>query len=300
MSPYNSTPVVDPVLTNIIRGYRQSGRIGHLLFPEVEVTRRSGTVIEFGKEDFMLYNSRRSAGSATKRIEFGHQGKPFALVQDSLESKLPREYADETTQLTTELGTRATTKVMNALTLALEYEQAALATSHAYYDAGNKQTLSGEDQWTHPDSNPAKIVEHARHAIRNKCGLYPNTLILGPKPFSALRNNAFISNRFRNADIVTAEMLGKLFNIEQVVEGTAMMADQSGDFHDVWGNFAVLGYAPANRKASKSPATDTPTRTKETPLSKCLTGGQHQKLDLWCDLRAPSGSGRHGSRLSHH
>ncbi|MBT9372555.1 hypothetical protein [Rhizobium sp. CSW-27] len=202
----------------------------------------------------MLYNARRSAGSATKRVEFGYEGKPYLLVQDSLESKLPREYSTEGEEPETDLGARATTKVMNALTLALEYEQAELATADARYDEYSKETLAASDQWTDPGSNPTKIIEHARHAIRNRCGLYPNTLILGPKPFSALKNNAYISDRFRNADIVTAEMLGKLFDVEQVVEGTAMMADQTGTFHDVWGNYAVLGYAPREPNGVEEPS----------------------------------------------
>lgn len=79
--------VVDPVLSTHVRGYRQASLVGHLLFPTVEVDVAAGKVIEFGKEDFMLYNARRAAGAATKRIEFGYEGKPFALCRTALKAR---------------------------------------------------------------------------------------------------------------------------------------------------------------------------------------------------------------------
>ncbi|WP_180903253.1 major capsid protein [Martelella soudanensis] len=255
--PLNATSarVADPVLTNHVRGYKHPGRVGHLLFPHVEVTETAGKVIEFGKEDFMLYNARRAAGAATKRIEFGYEGKPYSLVQDSLESKIPREYARAALQVSEiDLAMRATTKVMNALTLTLEDDQAKLATNPDNYGENNKEELSGADKWTSPTSKPTVAIDEARRLIRNSCGLYPNTLICGPVAFSALKNNEHITSRFRNVDLVTADLLAKLLELDQVVEGQAMTADQNGVFSDVWGNYAVLAYAPRNPSGVEEPS----------------------------------------------
>lgn len=247
--------VVDPILTNHVRGYRNAAFVGSLLFPSVEVTVSAGRVIEFGKEDFMLYNARRAPGGATKRIEFGYVGKPYALVRDSLESKVPREFARDAAAVPgVDLGMRAGTKCMNSLTLAVEFEQAALATSAANYADANKVSLSGTDQWTHADSKPTDVIEEGRQTIRNSCGIYPNVMILGPVSYAALKNNAYITNRFRNVDIITAEMLAKLFELDQVVEGKAVTADQNGVFSDVWGNYAVLGYAPKSPSGVEEPS----------------------------------------------
>ena len=84
--------VVDPILTTHARGYKHADRVGGLLFPTVDVTVSAGKVIEFGKESFMLYNARRAPGGATKQVDFGYLGKPYELVQDSLDGKVPREF----------------------------------------------------------------------------------------------------------------------------------------------------------------------------------------------------------------
>lgn len=115
--------VVDPVLTTHAQGYRHPERVGHLLFPSVPVAVAAGKVVEFGRESFILYNARRAPGAATKQIVFGYEGKPFALVQDSLEAKVPREFARDAGAVPgIDLGVRATNTVMNALTLTLEHE----------------------------------------------------------------------------------------------------------------------------------------------------------------------------------
>lgn len=247
--------VVDPVLSTHVRGYRQASLVGHLLFPTVEVDVAAGKVIEFGKEDFMLYNARRAAGAATKRIEFGYEGKPFALVQDSLESKVPREYAREAEAVPgIDLGMRAASKVMNSLTLTLEYDQAAIATNPASYEADHQIVLSGGSQWSHADSDPALAISAARQTIRQSCGFYPNVMICGPKPYAALKNNKHIAAQFKNADIITAALLAQLFEIEQVVEGRAATANDAGQFADVWGNYAILAYAPPNPSGQEEPS----------------------------------------------
>lgn len=247
--------VVDPVLSTHVRGYRQQDRVGHLLFPTVEVGVAAGKVIEFGKESFMLYNARRAPGAATKRIEFGYEGKPFALVQDSLESKVPREFARDAAAVPgIDMGMRATNTVMNSLTLTLEYDQATIATTPANYGDNNKVVLVGSSQWDHADSDPISQVTAARQRIRTSCGVYPNTLVLGPKPYAALKHNAAIRQNFRNVDLITAELLAKLLELDQVVEGRSVTSNDQGVFQDVWGNYAILAYAPRNPGGFEEPS----------------------------------------------
>lgn len=247
--------VVDPVLTTHARGYKHPERVGHRLFPSVDVGVTAGKVVEFNKDSFVLYNARRAAGAATKRIEFGYEGRPYALVQDSLEGKVPREFARDAAAVPgIDLGMRATNGVMSVLTLTLEYDQAQLATDSANYDADHKLTLSGTSQWSHASSDPVTNIEAARQAVRRSCGMYPNLMIAGPKPYQALKNNPQVVARFRNSDVVTAQMLANLFEIDEVIEGRAVVADSAGAFQDVWGNFAILAYVPKSPSGMEEPS----------------------------------------------
>ncbi|TAX26338.1 hypothetical protein ELI03_34655 [Rhizobium leguminosarum] len=247
--------VVDPVLTTHVRGWRSQERVGHYLFPAVETTVRAGKVLEFGKESFALYNARRAPGGDTKQIEFGYEGKPYALYQDSLDGKVPREFAEDAAKVPgVDLGIRATNIVMNSLTLALEYEQAQLAGDANNYPAGNKEILAGASQWDNAASTPVSAISQARNQIRTQCGVYPNVLVLGPKPYNALKNNNQVTARFKNIDIITPELLAKLLEVDYVVEGRAVYADDAGAFKDIWGNFATLAYAPPKPNGIEEPS----------------------------------------------
>lgn len=108
--------VVDPVLTNHAQGYKHADHVGHVLFPRVPVKTRGGKVLKFGKEGFYLYNARRAPGANTGRINFGYEGEPYALEQDSLEVPIPREHQEDAQQAVgIDLSLRGTSLVKRTL-----------------------------------------------------------------------------------------------------------------------------------------------------------------------------------------
>jgi len=254
----NQARIIDPVLTEVTQGYRHPERIGHVLFPRVPVFARGGQIIEFGKESFRRYNTRRAPGTNTKRLEFGYQGKPFVLVQDALEGMVPQEHVSEAQNVPgIDLGTGAVTEVMDILTLALEIEQAELATNPANYGVDNKVTLSGTDQWSDPNSDPVKQVREYREIIRRRIGTRPNVMALSAVGFNALVEHPKIIERFKytSSESITADMLARLFNLREVAVGEAVyMEDGSEAMKDVWDNVAVLAYVPEQVTSRRSPS----------------------------------------------
>ena len=125
------------------RGIATRSMWGWRFFPRVPVAVSGGQILTFGKESFRQYNIRRTPGSATKRVQFGYAGKPFALVQDALEGVVPREHLRDASQTPgINLGQRATNNAMRIASLALEVEQAALARDANNYDNDHKVDLS--------------------------------------------------------------------------------------------------------------------------------------------------------------
>lgn len=55
--------VIDPILTNVARGYANNALIGMSLFPAVPVQQRGGKIVSFGKEAFMTYATGRAPGA---------------------------------------------------------------------------------------------------------------------------------------------------------------------------------------------------------------------------------------------
>jgi hypothetical protein len=239
--------VVDPVLSQHARGYRQPGLVGRFLFPLAPVPTYGGQIITFGKEAFRSYNSKRAPGAATKRIDFGYQGEPFAIVPSALEAKVPRELMRDAAQVPgINLSSRAVNTVMRALWLEHEVACAALATNPANYDVAHKTALVGVARWTNAASDPSKDIEAGKEAIRATIGVYPNTCVISAKAMAALRYNAKILDRVQHVSItsVTVDLLKTLWGIPNIVVGEAVVAvDPNDAFGDVWGPDVVLSYA---------------------------------------------------------
>lgn len=255
MTP-GQTRVVDPILSNVVRGYKRPGNVARVLFPIVYVTTYGGKTVEFGKESFRLHNSARAPGSNTKRIDVGYAGKPFAITPHALEAKVPRELMRDASQVPgIDLAGRATNVAMDSLELEHEYESAQLARSAANYDAEHKTALVGPARWTSATSDPSADIAAALEAIRGSIGIRGNRVVLGPSAFAAARVHPKIIERIKytSRDSATPEILASLWQVKEVVVGDAVVATGANDdFGDVWGDDAIVAYVPDQVEAGNN------------------------------------------------
>ncbi len=242
----SQTRVVDPILSEHARGYRRAGNVGHLLFPIAPVNSYGGKVIEFGKEAFRLYNARRAPGARFKRLEFGYEGKPYAIVPGGLEAVVPKERMKEAEQVPSlNLATRSVNLVLAAMQLEHEYDCAQLARNAANYDNDHKVTLLPANSWGSDDSDPNRDVNTGMEAIGDTIGVEGNTVLLSRHAFNKLKFNPKIIERIKytGRDAVTTDLLKALWNVDNVVVGGAKVATGQADtLGDVWGNDVVVAY----------------------------------------------------------
>lgn len=242
----SQTRLIDPILSEHARGYVQPGLIARQIFPVVPVTSYGGQIIEFGKEAFRLYNTKRAPGANTKRIQFGYEGKPYSIQPSALEAPVPRERMRDAAQVPGfDLGSRAVNLVLRVVSLEHEAECAKIALDPANYGNDNKLALTAGNRWTHPDSDPFGDVETAKEAIADQIGIEPNRAMFSRKVLRALRTHPKVIERFKHVSVasVTVEMLQTLFDIDSIVIGQARLASGANDaFSDVWGLDAWFGY----------------------------------------------------------
>lgn len=240
--------VIDPVLSTVAQGYRNAAAIGQILFPYVPVGQRGGKIITFGKEDFQLYATGRAPGANTKRVQYGYSGSNYALESHSLEGVVPFELLQEAEAVPgIDLGTGAVMKTQNIISNRLEIAQATLATTAGNYPVGNKNTLAGTGQWsdfTSGVSDPINDVEVAKEAVRAQIGRAPNTVVLGAKVMSKLKQHPKVVDRIKytGRDVATAELLASLFGVERVVVGGGVYQDAAGAMQDTWGKFVIVAF----------------------------------------------------------
>lgn len=237
--------VVDPILSQYARGYKQPGLVGQMLFPRAPVASYGGKVIQFGKEAFRAYDADRAPGATTKRIDVGYSGASYAIIPKALEAKVPREHMRDARVVPgIDLASRKVNTVLKALALSHERRCATLSRTAASYDSDHKIALTGTDRWTGSASNPSEDIEVGKQAIRRSIGIKPNVALLGPSAASALLTNEKILDRVKHTGgSVTLDILAKLWGLDRVVEAGAVSAAGSADtLSDVWGDDVILAY----------------------------------------------------------
>lgn len=247
--------VVDPVLSNIARtAQRDMPLVGRALFPEVPVMQRGGHIITFGDEDFRRYNIRRAPGADFQEIQFGHEGAPFALVQDGLAGKVPIENEQEAARIGISKSSRAIRGVFRIINRHLEIEQGEMAVDPNNYDADHKVDLAGAS-WNDDANNPVKHVETGRESIADSIGAEPNTLVLSRAAFRAAKNNANVIERYKHVQggVVTKDMLAELFEVDNLVVASSFYKDDNGIVR-VWGQHAVLAYTSVGSMSNEEPS----------------------------------------------
>jgi hypothetical protein len=254
--------VIDPILTTHAQGYVRPGNIGKLLFPIAIVAAYGGQVLEFGKDAFRKYNTKRAPGSSTKRITFGHAGKPYSIVPNALEATVPDENQNDALQVPgIDLASDSVDLVLDVMELSHEYECAELARNAALYDNNHKVALVGQARWAGTAGDPTADIQTAVEAVRKSVGVRANTVALSSTAFTACQTNAKILDRLKytSAASVTTEMLARLWNVATVAVAEAVGASgQDDDLSDIWGDDVIVAYvAPAtggNRRSAARPS----------------------------------------------
>lgn len=231
----------------------QSGFVGDLLFPVIPTNKRFGNIVVFGDEAYTVMDTRRAPGANTKRMKISVSGEKFMLEDRSLEAVVEAEFVDEVVLVVPQFVENSILAVKDIMALEKEKIAAVLATTPTNYPTGNKDELSGENQFSHANSSPFAVVDAAKEAVRSKTGQRPNLMVLAPKVLSVLRNHPKVLDRISTAsdrNPATLAQLSALFEVERVVEAGAI--EKSGTTRvDLWGKSMLLAYSAPQTLAQR-------------------------------------------------
>ena len=238
--------VEDPVLTKVAQGYTNAQFIGTQIFPVVPTAKEGGKIPQFGKESFKIYNTLRSIRSKRSRVDLGYGAIEYALAEHSVEIPVDdREKEEATKPIQPEIN--ATKAAMDIILLGHEHLAGTLAQDEDTYEADHVVTLAGGDQWSdHDNSDPINDIEEGKEKIRESIARRPNLLVLGAKVYAALKHHPKLVGRIKYSQkgVVTPQLMATLFDVDEVLIGEAVYADDDGKFHDIWGKNAMLFWVP--------------------------------------------------------
>ncbi len=274
--------VVDPVLTTIAQGYKPGNFVGDKILPIVETDKMGGLVRRFGPDDFKLYNTRRAKGAKSARIEASEGDTvKLALHEESLEITIDIQERSEAPNQAA-LEARRTRIVTNNLLTRKEKDQADVVLNTANYAAGHVMDLSGTSMWSdYANSDPISDVGDGKSTVRSKIGRKPNTMLLGASTFDTLKEHPKLIERIKYAvkGVLTVDLMKEIFDIEEIVVGEALYADDKGNMYDIWPNVAILAYVPPEaERGEETPGFGYTFRKKGHPQSGMYKEGN--KLDV--------------------
>ena len=258
---------IDRALTNISVAYLQdaSAFIADKVFPIVPVKKQSDVFFIYDKGDFMRDEAKvRGAGTESAGGDYGVEAsEPYYCRKHAFHKDVtPEERANYDEPL--DADTDAADFVSQKMLIRREMEWAS-----KFFTAGvwgtevsgvaENATEGQALQWNLATSNPIKDITEAGVAMAAATGFKPNTLVLSPYAFNALKNHEDILDRIKYTQkgIVTADLLATLFEVKNVyvawgvVNSAAKGSADAVDF--IMGKNALLCYA-AERPALRKPS----------------------------------------------
>jgi len=240
------------ILTNIALGYSNDTFIGKLILPTVSVDSLAISIPSYGKDHFRIYNTERALRGKQKLLDPTSYGKvDINLHEHGLGYPIDIREIDAASTQKMKLEIYGAKLVKDAIELGDEVRIADMVQDAANYEAGNKVTLTGDDQWTDTDSLPLNQIDTGREAIRSKTGKYPNGIYMGHNAYLSFKDNKQVTDKIYGVGIKLGPpnhaQLEELLGMKIHVGSSQYIAEATGEtFTDVWGDNAILTYSPAN------------------------------------------------------
>lgn len=240
----------DRALENVSVAYKGKGFIADMVFPKLPVKRESDIYYVYSRDINHIPETLRASGGESNQATWNVSTSTYVLEEHSLHDYIPdrqRDNADKPIDLdidTTEILT-------HKLLLRREKDLAAVLQDTAQW--GNVLSMTTTQQWSSntTTTNPIVLMDSLSSVVVLNAGVSPNKLVLSDPQFRAIKEHTSVVDRIKytSPDSITAPMLAKLFNIEEVLVGTAIEQAAKMNLDTnlsafIWTDCAALIYVP--------------------------------------------------------
>lgn len=238
---------VDPMLTNVAKGYTNARMIASAVLPTIPVKNQAGKHYIYDRGRFRVNDTERGAGSNSNEVTLNlTTGNPYHCNDHALRQFVTDEDRDNAVSPMNPY-VDATENVVDMLMIDREKAVADLVTNVS--NLTQNTTLSGTDQWSDAaNSDPIDDLETGMQTVHSAIGVNPNTLILGKQVWDKLKHHPDFLERIKYSQkgIVGTDLLADLIGVEKVLVGEAFYTSsdegQTETTSYVWGKDAVLAY----------------------------------------------------------
>jgi len=243
----NAPFAIDPHLQSIAIAYRNETLIGDRVLPYVPVGKQEFRYLEhtFG-ESFTLPDTKVGRKSNPNEIEFTASEKTSATEDHALDDFVPQNDIDNAPANYSPRD-RAVVGTMDFVLLGHEKRVADLVFNAASYNAANKVTLSGTDQWSDfVNSDPVDDIMAGLDA----CLMRPNVGVFGAEVWTKLRQHPAVVKAVNansgDSGVVSRRAIAELLELDEILVGRSRLntanKGQPVSLGRVWGKHASFIY----------------------------------------------------------
>lgn len=252
---------LDAVLTNISRAVKNSEFVADKVWPIVPVKKESDVYYQFDQSNLRADLTEWVDRTIAREIDWQATRASYVTerhgLQELVTDKVVRN-ADSPIQ-----PLRDSAEILaEKLLLRRELRLATVLQAVGTYPAGHSVTLALADRWdnfTSASSDPNDDMSTARSQIYGQIAQKPNLMVIPREVFEKLREHPRVMDRIKytQVGVLTPELLGNLFDIENVLiagalQNTANEA-QADSLSFVWGKSVFVGWT-TRRAALRQPS----------------------------------------------
>lgn len=248
---------IDPMLTNVAKGYTPLSHINEVIMPPLGVKKASGKIGVYGADGMRIVSSVKSPEGETPTFRMDvsiasayslvkHAVKALASDEDKDNQDKPFDAERDKAQFTTEL-----------LSTSREYALASYMASTA--NIAQNTTLSGTGQWGGSADDPLGDIETAVNTVADAIGVDVEmiSLVMNKDVFRKIIilsevRDTIGANYGLGFKRVTREMLAGALGVRQVIVGNAYYnsaeVGQTDTLAQIWGKHCWAVYIPMQSK----------------------------------------------------
>jgi len=246
---------VDPVLTGIAIGYRNSSQslIADQVLPRTPVLGETFKWLEYPlAEGFTLPDTRVGRRGRVNRVEFSATERSGSVHDYGLDNEIPQTDIDAAAaqrragRSNYDPENHAAESLTNLIMLDREVRVAGLIQDPASYAPERRVVLAASDRFDdYENSDPIEVI---KEAIQKTLIYRPNTMVMGMGVWSKLSSHPALVNAIRgnltNKGIISRDEFKNLFEIKDLLIGESFVntarKGQSVSLQRTWGNSIEL------------------------------------------------------------
>lgn len=245
----------NPHLTALAMGYKNSGYVGNLLFPTINITEFSARIPKLGRDNMQIHEARRSMFADVKRaIVTTDSYADVFLDEYSIQKEIDwQQIQINDFELNRQgLIERRTKDIADFFLLQREKQIADIAINAGNYPSGSKDTLTSTAQFTdYTHADPLTVIGDALDSIKSKIGQRGNTVIIGYDAWVELKkcDKVYLALFGANSrGVITKELVRQKLEVDTFEIAGANYDSGTGNAADaptlvsIWGDNIVCAY----------------------------------------------------------